>query len=119
MNDVGMNDSGWLAERFEEERPHLRSVAYRMLASLTEAEDALQDAWVRVSRAGAEGVDNLGGWLTTIVARVCLNMLRARRVRREESLDGRLPGGLPGGLPDPIVSRADALEPEGEALLAD
>src|SRR5579871_1306892 len=114
MNDSG-SDSGWLAERFEEERPHLRSVAYRMLGSLTEAEDALQDAWVRVSRAGAEGVDNLGGWLTTIVARVCLNMLRARRVRREESLDGQLPGGLP----DPIVSRADALEPEGEALLAD
>ena len=83
-----MDDDQWLAERFEEHRTHLRAVAYRMLGSLTEAEDALQDAWERVSRAGADDVENLGGWLTTIVARVCLNMLRRAR---------RTAGAVPGG----------------------
>jgi RNA polymerase sigma factor (sigma-70 family) len=109
--DAGMGEDGWLAERFEQQRPHLRSVAYRMLGSLTEADDALQDAWVRVNRAGAEGVDNVGGWLTTIVARVCLTMLRSRQTRREEAWDTLLP--------DPIISRLDAVEPEDEAILAD
>ncbi len=79
-----MDEADWLAEQFEEHRTHLRAVAYRMLGSLSEAEDALQDSWLRVSRAGAEGVDNLGGWLTTVVSRVCLNMLRTRLRRREE-----------------------------------
>jgi RNA polymerase sigma factor (sigma-70 family) len=103
--------SAWLADRFEEHRGHLRAVAYRMLGSLTEADDAVQDAWVRVSQAGTDGVDNLGGWLTTIVARICLNMLRARNTRREESLDLHLP--------DPIVSRDGDPQPEAEAVLAD
>src|ERR687895_196854 len=106
-----MNDSEWLAGRFGEQRPRLRSVAYRMLGSLTEADDALQDAWLRASRAGAGEVDNLGGWLTTIVARVCLNMLRARNRRREESLEEQLP--------DPVVSPFGESQPEEEALLAD
>src|SRR5947199_2071570 len=106
-----MDENAWLAERFEEHRPHLRAVAYRMLGSLTEAEDAVQDAWLRLSRSGAGEVENLGGWLTTIVARVCLNMLRARKVRREDSL------GL--HLPDPIISRDGELQPEEEAVLAD
>jgi RNA polymerase sigma-70 factor (ECF subfamily) len=106
-----MDEKAWLAERFEEQRPHLRAVAYRMVGSLTEAEDAVQDAWLRLSRSGAGEVDNLGGWLTTIVARVCLNMLRARKVRREDSL------GL--HLPDPIISRDGELQPEEEAVLAD
>jgi RNA polymerase sigma factor (sigma-70 family) len=106
-----MEDNDWLAERFEEHRTHLRSVAYRMLGSLTEADDAVQDAWLRVARADANEVENLGGWLTTIVARVCLNMLRARNARREESLDGHLP--------DPVIRKAGDLQPEDEALLAD
>jgi RNA polymerase sigma factor (sigma-70 family) len=106
-----MNDSEWLADRFEEQRPRLRSVAYRMLGSLTEADDALQDAWLRVNRAGASDVDNMGGWLTTIVARVCLNMLRARNRRREESFEEHLP--------DPIVSPYGEAQPEEQALLAD
>ena len=106
-----MDEKAWLAERFEEHRPHLRAVAYRMLGSLTEAEDAVQDAWLRLSRSGAGEVENLGGWLTTVVARVCLNMLRARNVRREESF------GL--HLPDPIISPDGELQPEEEALLAD
>ena len=106
-----MNDSEWLADRFEEQRPRLRSVAYRMLGSITEADDALQDAWLRVNRAGADDVDNLGGWLTTIVARVCLNMLRARNRRREEFFEEHLP--------DPIVSAYGAAQPEEQALLAD
>src|ERR671926_480865 len=97
-----MDENEWLADRFEEHRPRLRAVAYRMLASLAEADDAVQDAWLRVSRAGTDDVENLGGWLTTIVARVCLNNLRARSSRREEPLDDRLP--------DPVVT----LEPEGE-----
>jgi RNA polymerase sigma-70 factor (ECF subfamily) len=106
-----MDHEEWLAERFEEHRSHLRSVAYRMLGSLTEADDALQDAWERVTRAGADGVENLGGWLTTIVARVCLNMLRARNTRPVDPLKALLP--------DPIVSPEGALGPEEEALLAD
>ncbi|MBO0727788.1 MAG: sigma-70 family RNA polymerase sigma factor [Acidimicrobiaceae bacterium] len=106
-----MDESQWLAERFEEHRGHLRAVAYRMLGSLTEADDAVQDAWVRVSRAGADDVDNFGGWLTTIVARVCLNMLRSRNVRREASLDAHVP--------DPVITALRRSDPEEEALLAD
>jgi RNA polymerase sigma-70 factor (ECF subfamily) len=101
----------WLAERFEEHRPHLRAVAYRMLGSLSEADDAVQDAWLRLSRTEATELDNLGGWLTTVVARVCLNMLRSRNAHREKSLDV--------GLPDPVISPAGMLQPEDEALLAD
>jgi RNA polymerase sigma factor (sigma-70 family) len=106
-----MDENSWLAERFEEQRAHLRAVAFRMLGSLAEADDAVQDTWVRVSRAETSEIDNLGGWLTTIVARVCLNMLRSRNVRREESLEVHLP--------DPVISPAGELGPEGEALLAD
>ncbi|HEY3524387.1 MAG TPA: sigma-70 family RNA polymerase sigma factor [Candidatus Limnocylindrales bacterium] len=106
-----MTDEQWLAERFEEHRPRLRSIAYRMLGSPAEADDALQDAWLRVSRAGADDVDNLRAWLTTVVARVCLNMLRARKTRREGSLDVYLP--------DPVVSSEDGLDPEQAALLGD
>ncbi len=106
-----MDEKDWLAKRFEEQRVHLRAVAYRMLGSLTEADDAVQDAWLRASRAETNEVENLGGWLTTIVARVCLNMLRSRNVRREESLEMHLP--------DPVISSAGELGPEEEALLAD
>src|SRR5437763_9689849 len=106
-----MDEKEWLAERFEEHRTHLRAIAYRMLGSLTEADDAVQEAWVRLSRVGADEVENLGGWLTTVVARVCLNMLRARNVRREEPFDGHLP--------DPVVTPTGELAPEEEALLAD
>ena len=106
-----MDENEWLADRFEEHRAHLRAVAYRMLGSLTEADDAVQDAWLRLSRAGTSGVENLGGWLTTIVARVCLNMLRSRNRRREESLGMHIP--------DPVISPAGVLQPEEEALLAD
>jgi RNA polymerase sigma-70 factor (ECF subfamily) len=106
-----MDENDWLAERFEEHRTHLRSVAFRMLGSLAEADDAVQDTWVRVSRAETSEVENLGGWLTTIVARVCLNMLRSRTARREESLDVHLP--------DPVISPVGDLGPEGESLLAD
>jgi RNA polymerase sigma-70 factor (ECF subfamily) len=106
-----MDENEWLAQRFEEQRAHLRAVAYRMLGSLPEADDAIQDAWVRASRAGVGQVDNLGGWLTTIVARVCLNMLRARNVRREESLEVRLP--------DPVISPEGGIRPEEEALVLD
>jgi RNA polymerase sigma-70 factor (ECF subfamily) len=101
----------WLAERFEEHRPHLRSVAYRMLGSFSEADDAVQEAWLRLGRADTAAVDNLGGWLTTVVARVALNMLRSRRSRREQPLDVRVP--------DPIVEPAGGTDPEYEALLAD
>jgi RNA polymerase sigma factor (sigma-70 family) len=106
-----MDERDWLAERFEEHRTHLRAVAYRMLGSLSEADDAVQEVWLRLSRADASAIENLGGWLTTVVARVSLNMLRSRNVRREESLGVRLP--------DPIVDRADGTDPEHEALLAD
>jgi RNA polymerase sigma factor (sigma-70 family) len=101
----------WLAERFEQHRSHLRAVAYRMLGSLSEADDAVQDTWLRFSRAGASDVENLGGWLTTIVGRVCLNMLRSRRTKREETFAAHLP--------DPVVSQDGALQPEDEALLVD
>ena len=80
-----MNDRDWLAERFEEHRPHLRRVAYRMLGSLDESEDAVQEAWLRLNRTGDASIENLGGWLTTVVGRVCLDILRSRRARREES----------------------------------
>jgi RNA polymerase sigma-70 factor (ECF subfamily) len=106
-----VNESDWLAERFEEHRPRLKAVAYRMLGSLTEADDAVQEAWLRLSRANSSEVENLGGWLTTVVARVSLNMLRSRRVRREEPLDAPFP--------DLLVDRADGINPEHEALLAD
>jgi RNA polymerase sigma-70 factor (ECF subfamily) len=106
-----MSEHDWLAERFEEHRAHLRAVAFRMLGSLSEADDAVQEAWLRTSRADAGEVENLGGWLTTITARVCLNMLRSRASRREEPLDVRVP--------DPIVSRPDGIDPEHEAVLAD
>jgi len=106
-----MNDQDWLAARFEENKTHLRGVAYRMLGSLSDADDAVQDAWLRLSRADISGVENLGGWLATVVARVCLDMLRSRTSRREEPLGERLP--------EPLVSRADGTNPEHEALLAD
>ena len=110
-----MDDQYWLAGRFEENRVRLRAVAYRMLGSLSEADDAVQEAWLRLSRSDTTGVENLGGWLTTVVARVCLDMLRSRKSRREEAL------GEPLGVrvPEPIVSRADGIDPEHEALLAD
>ena len=106
-----MDEKEWLAARFEEHRPHLKAVAYRMLGSLAEADDAVQDTWLRVSRAGTDEVENLGGWLTTITARICLNMLRGRKVRHEESLEAHLP--------DPIIGPETGLQPEEEALLAD
>lgn len=106
-----MAENEWLADRFEHKRAHLRAVAYRMLGSLTEADDAVQEAWLRASRSGGDSVDNLDGWLTTIVARVSLNMLRARNIRREE------PYGV--HLPDPVVSLDAELQPEEQALLAD
>ncbi|HEV7177837.1 MAG TPA: sigma-70 family RNA polymerase sigma factor [Solirubrobacteraceae bacterium] len=106
-----MVEQDWLAERFEEQRPRLRAVAYRMLGSLSEADDAVQDAWLRFSRTDTSEVENLAAWLTTVVAHVSLNMLRARKTRGEESLNVRLP--------DPVVDRADGTDPEHEALLAD
>jgi len=107
-----MSEDEFLAARFEEHRAHLRTVAYRMLGSPSEADDAVQEAWLRVSRADTSDVENLRAWLTTVVARVSLNMLRSRRTRREEPLDGVR-------VPDPIVSPADGVDPEHEALLAD
>jgi RNA polymerase sigma-70 factor (ECF subfamily) len=106
-----MDQQEWLTAQFEQHRPHLRAVAYRMLGSLSEADDAVQDAWLRLSRADTSDVENLGGWLTTVVARVALNMLRSRRTRREQPLDAHVP--------DPIVDPADGTDPEHEALLAD
>lgn len=106
-----MTDQQWLAERFEERRSRLRALAYRMLGSLSEADDAVQDAWLRVCRADTDAVENLDAWLTTIVARVALNMLRSRSARREQPLDSHVP--------DPVVDRADGTDPEHEALLAD
>ena len=106
-----MDHEIWLAERFEEHRTRLKTMAYRMLGSLSEADDAVQEAWLRLSRSGSNGVENLGGWLTTVVARVCLDMLRSRRSRREEPLGVHLP--------DPVVGSADGSGPEHEALLAD
>ncbi len=106
-----MDERKWLADRFEAEKARLHGVAYRMLGSRSEAEDAVQEAWINVSRAGAGGVDNLGGWLTTVVARVCLDMLRARKARREDLEAEPAPEPTPGG--------AVAVDPEQEALLAD
>ena len=106
-----MDQQEWLARQFEDHRPHLRAVAYRMLGSLSEADDAVQDAWLRLSRADTSEVENLGGWLTTVVARVALNMLRARNRRREEPLDVHVP--------DPIIDPTEGSNPEHEALLAD
>ncbi|HLW03328.1 MAG TPA: RNA polymerase sigma factor SigJ [Ktedonobacterales bacterium] len=101
----------WLATQFEAERPHLRAVAYRMLGSLAEADDAVQEAWLHLNRSDTSAIVNLGGWLTTVVARVCLDLLRARKARREETMGVHVP--------DPIVSRAGGIDPEQEALLAD
>ncbi|HMK99813.1 MAG TPA: sigma-70 family RNA polymerase sigma factor [Acidimicrobiales bacterium] len=107
-----MDEISWLSGRFEEHRGHLRAVAYRMLGSLSDADDAVQDAWVRVARSDPDQVENLGGWLTTIVARVCLNKLRARNVRRETPIDFHVP--------DPVlVPQVGDMEPEDQALLAD
>ena len=106
-----MDEREYLAERFENYRPHLRAVAYRMLGSVSEADDAVQEAWLRLSRSDVRGIENLNAWLTTVVGRVCLDMLRSRRSRGEEPLTRRLP--------DLLVDRTDGLDPEHEALLAD
>src|SRR5881409_2722593 len=111
-----MPEHEWLAERFEENRGHLRAVAYRMLGSLSEADDAVQEVWLRLSRSDTSGVENLGGWLTTVVARIGLDMLRSRKARPEEPLGAHVS--------DPIpvftgTSRDDGIDPEHEALLAD
>jgi RNA polymerase sigma-70 factor (ECF subfamily) len=106
-----MNDQDWLAERFEANRTHLRGIAYRMLGSLTEADDAVQEAWIRLSRTDTSDVDNLRAWLTTVVGRVSLNMLRSRKTRREASLETHLP--------DPVLSPEAGIDPEQEALLGD
>lgn len=106
-----MNEHDWLAEQFEDRRSRLRGMAYRMLGSESEADDAVQEAWLRLSRSEAESIDNLGGWLTTVVTRVCLNMLRSRRTRREESLDSRIA--------EPMADGRDWTNPEQEALVVD
>ncbi|MFF2910606.1 sigma-70 family RNA polymerase sigma factor [Paenibacillus sp. NPDC057934] len=106
-----MNEHEWLAEQFEALRNHLQAVAYRMLGSLSEAEDAVQESWLRLSRSDTSGVDNLGGWLTTVVSRVCLDMLRSRKSRREESIEAHLP--------EMFARHEDRSDPEHEALLAD
>jgi RNA polymerase sigma factor (sigma-70 family) len=106
-----VSERNWQVEQFEQHRAHLQAVAYRMLGSVSEAEDALQEAWVRLSRADANAVENMGGWLTTVVGRICLDMLRARRSRREDYVGT--------WLPEPIVSSDETVDPENEALLAD
>ena len=106
-----MDEHDWLAERFEAHRPHLRAVAYRLLGSLAEADDAVQEAWLRLRRSDPRRIENLGGWLTTVVARVSLDLLRSRTSRREE------PWGA--HVPEPIASRTDGIDPEHEALVAD
>ncbi len=106
-----MDRNDWLAQRFDEHRTRLRAVAYRMLGSLSEADDAIQETWLRLSRQNVSAIENLGAWLTTVVARVCLNMLQSRRTRREGPLDAHVP--------DPIVSPQDGIDPEQQALLAD
>jgi hypothetical protein len=106
-----MDEHKWLAERFEGTRPHLRAVAYRMLSSLSEADDAVQEAWLRFSRSGTSGVEHLGGWLTTVVVWVCLDMLRSRKSRREELLGVHEP--------KPTASHENGVDPEHEALLAE
>jgi RNA polymerase sigma factor (sigma-70 family) len=109
--DVTVDERDWLAERFEAQRPRLRAVAYRMLGSLSEADDAVQEAWLRLNRSDSTSVENLDGWLTTVIARVCLNMLHSRKARREEPLGAHIP--------DPVVSREDGVDPEQQLLLAD
>src|SRR5258706_15180628 len=106
-----MNDADWLTQQFEAQRGHLRAVAYRMLGSVTEADDAVQEAWLRLSRADTGDVDNLRAWLTTVVSRVSLNMLRSRRTRREAPLEP--------SVADPLVSPDAAVDPEHEAILGD
>src|SRR6266508_2339158 len=106
-----MIHEGWLAERFEGYRPHLRAVAYRMLGSVSEADDAVQDAWLRLSRSDTGDVDDLRAWLTTVVARLCLNMLRSRKTRREAPLETHVP--------DPLVSTCEGIDPEHEMLIGD
>ena len=106
-----MDENSWLTERFEENRPRLRGVAYRMLGSLTDAEDAVQEAWLRLNRIDTATVENLGGWLTTVVSRVCLDILRSRKSRREEPMDAQVT--------EPSVLRGEGADPEGEAVLAD
>jgi RNA polymerase sigma-70 factor (ECF subfamily) len=106
-----MTEADWPARAFEEERPRLRAVAYRMLGSTSEADDAVQEAWLRLDRSDAEAIENLGAWLTTVVARIALNMLRSRNTRREQPFDQRMP--------DPIVDPIDGTDPEHEALVAD
>src|SRR5215472_11765483 len=106
-----MDEQDWLAEQFEAHRTRLRAVAYRMLGSATEADDAVQDAWLRFSHVGANGVNNLSGWLTTLVARACLDLLRARTSRQEQPLGVHVP--------DPVISRADGIDPEQQALMAE
>jgi DNA-directed RNA polymerase specialized sigma24 family protein len=106
-----MDESELLADRFQGHRPRLRAVAYRLLGSLSEADDAVQETWLRLDRADTRDVTNLGGWLTTVVGRICLDMLRARTARRAGPLDA--------GLPDPVVRGAETGDPENEALLAD
>jgi RNA polymerase sigma-70 factor (ECF subfamily) len=103
-------DRSWLTERFEENRPRLRGVAYRLLGSLSEAEDAVQEAWLRLNGVETATIENLGGWLTTVVSRVCLDMLRGRRSRREEPIEA---------VTEPSVARGEGADPEGEALLAE
>jgi len=107
-----MDENDFLAQQFEQHRTRLRAVSYRMLGSLTEADDAVQETWLRLSRSDADEIENLGGWLTTVTARVCLNMLRARQTRREAPLDEM-------HVPDPIIASAESDDPEHEALLAD
>src|SRR5215469_18254823 len=106
-----MDENAWLAQRFEANRSHLRRVAYRMLGSLSDADDAVQEAWIRLSRTDTGEIDNLQAWLTAVVARVCLYLLRARKSRREVSLEAHVP--------DPIVSPEEGIDPEQEALLGD
>src|ERR687886_3036052 len=106
-----MGQPDWLSTQFEANRGHLQAVAYRMLGSASDADDAVQEAWLRLHRSDTSGVQNLGGWLTTVVARVSLDMLRSRKSRREEPLGVHVP--------DPIVSRVDGIGPEHEVLLAD
>src|SRR5436305_15265503 len=106
-----MNKHEWLAEQFEANRTHLQAVAYRMLGDLSEADDAVQESWLRLSRSETSGVENLGGWLTTVVARVCLDMLRSRKARPEEPVGAQVP--------DPVAGREAGMDPEQQALLAD
>src|SRR5215510_3102347 len=106
-----MGENDWLIERFEANRNHLRAVAYRMLGSVSDADDAVQETWLRLSRSEVSDIGNLRGWLTTVTARVCLNMLRSRQLRREDTLDIHVP--------EPIVSRESGGDPEQEALTAD